>query len=85
MADYSLVYVDRYRQVYIGQIGIDRYEFLIQAKVVSDRLRQVQIDWIGRLRCSICLHMADFIGVYADRYRQAQIGQIGIDRYEMII
>ena len=41
MADYSEVYANRYRQVQIGQIGIDRYELLMWGWIAGDRFRYV--------------------------------------------
>ena len=41
MTDCSAVYADRYRQVQIGQIGIDKYEVLIWGWIASDRFGQV--------------------------------------------
>ena len=41
MAGYSEVYSDRYREVQMGQIGMDRYELLIWDWIASDRFREV--------------------------------------------
>ena len=79
MTDYSEVYADRYRQVQMGQVGIDMYELLIWGWIASDRCEQAGLVGYDAAYAYIQLTIMRCMLVGIDRYKQARQVLIGMN------